>query len=50
VITPAVTASMPAGALVTGTLYIDAFESGIPPYGQGAGDEVYAIPYEYTNE
>jgi hypothetical protein len=33
---------------VRGTLYVDAEESGVPPYGQGAGDEVAAIPYEYT--
>jgi hypothetical protein len=45
VIAPSATAKP---GLVTGTLYIDAFESGVPPYGQGAGDEVAAIPYEYT--
>jgi len=43
VITPSSTAGT-----VSGTLYVDAFESGVPPYGQGAGDEVAAIPYEYT--
>jgi len=43
-----VTPAGPAGTVVTGTLYIDAFESGVPPYGQGAGDEVAAIPYQYT--
>jgi hypothetical protein len=43
-----ITPSGAAGTVVTGTLYIDAYESGIPPYGQGAGDEVAAIPYEYT--
>jgi hypothetical protein len=43
-----ITPSGAAGTVVSGTLYIDAYESGIPPYGQGAGDEVAAIPYEYT--
>jgi hypothetical protein len=43
-----ITPSGAAGTVVTGTLYIDAYESGVPPYGQGGGDEVAAIPYEYT--
>ncbi len=37
-----------AGAKVTGTLYLDTLQSGVPPYGQVAGDEVAALPYSYT--
>jgi hypothetical protein len=36
-----------AGATVSGTLYLDALQSGVPPYGQLAGDEVAALPYSY---
>jgi hypothetical protein len=43
-ITPAGT----AGTVDTGTLYLDALQSGIPPYGQIAADEVAALPYSYT--
>jgi hypothetical protein len=32
-----------------GTLYVDAVENGVPPYGQLGGDEVAALPYSYTN-
>jgi hypothetical protein len=32
-----------------GTLYVDATEPGVPPYGQIAADEVAALPYSYTN-
>ena len=35
------------GATVAGTLYLDALQSGVPPYGQLAGDEVAALPYSY---
>ena len=34
--------------MVTGTLYLDALQSGVPPYGQIAADEVVALPYSYT--
>jgi hypothetical protein len=33
---------------VSGTLYLDALQGGVPPYGQLAGDEVAALPYSYT--
>ena len=36
------------GSRVNGTLYLDAFENGVPPYGEPTGDEVAAIPYSYT--
>lgn len=32
-----------------GTLYVDALEPGVPPYGQFSGDEVAALPYSYSN-
>ncbi len=41
----------PAGpasaALVSGTLYLDTVQGGVPPYGQVAADEVAARPYSY---
>jgi len=36
-----------AGAVVSGHLYVDAYESGVPPYSQLTGDELAALPYEY---
>jgi hypothetical protein len=35
------------GTTVAGTLYLDALQGGVPPYGQLAGDEVAALPYSY---
>ncbi|HTR93812.1 MAG TPA: S8 family serine peptidase [Trebonia sp.] len=43
-ITPAGT----SGTADSGTLYLDTLQSGVPPYGQIAGDEVAALPYSYT--
>jgi hypothetical protein len=37
-----------AGTADSGTLYLDTLQSGVPPYGQIAGDEVAALPYSYT--
>ncbi len=37
-----------AGSVVSGHLYVDDAVSAVPPYGQLAGDELSAIPYEYT--
>jgi hypothetical protein len=37
----------PVGLPVQGTLYLDALEVSVPPYDQGAGDEVAALPYSY---
>ena len=36
-----------AGTRDTGTLYLDALESGVPPGGQLSGDEVAALAYSY---
>ena len=32
----------------SGTLYLDTLQSGVPPYGQIAADEVASLPYSYT--
>ena len=37
-----------SGTVVQGTLYVDDFVGGVPPYGQIAGDELAAFPYTYT--
>ena len=37
-----------AGSVVSGHLYVDDTASAVPAYGQLAGDELSAIPYEYT--
>jgi hypothetical protein len=38
------------GTKVSGMVYLDALENGVPPYGEPTGDEVAAIPYSYTIE
>jgi hypothetical protein len=43
-----ITPSAPAGTVVSGTLYVDDLLAAIPPYSQFTGDEVAALPYEYT--
>jgi hypothetical protein len=43
-----ITPSAAAGTVVKGTLYVDDVLFGIPPAGQRTGDEVDALPYEYT--
>ena len=37
-----------SGSVISGNLYVDDIGEGVPPYGQLAGDELLAIPYEYT--
>jgi hypothetical protein len=37
-----------SGTVVNGNLYVDDSASAVPPYGQTSGDEMAAIPYEYT--
>ncbi|HVT70065.1 MAG TPA: S8 family serine peptidase [Trebonia sp.] len=37
-----------AGTAVSGTLYLDTVQSGVPAYGQLSGDEVAALPYSYV--
>ncbi|MGO9300052.1 MAG: protease inhibitor I9 family protein [Acidimicrobiales bacterium] len=48
VIDVTITPSGPVGTMVNGTLYVDDFASGVPPYGQFSGDELAAVPYSYT--
>ena len=36
------------GTVDSGTLYLDALQSGVPPSGQLSGDEVAAVAYSYT--
>jgi hypothetical protein len=45
-----ITPSAVPGTVVSGDLYVDDFASGVPPYAydQLSGDELAAIPYEYT--
>jgi hypothetical protein len=43
-----ITPSAPRGTVVRGTLYVDDLLAGIPPYNQFSGNEVDALPYEYT--
>jgi hypothetical protein len=48
VINVTITPSSSPGMDVTGTLYIDNVEGAVPPSGQLSGDELVALPYEYT--
>ena len=43
-----ITPSGTSGTVVSGVLYIDNFLTDVPPYGQESGNELYAVPYEYT--
>lgn len=43
-----ITPSGPSGTVVSGSLYVDVFVEGVPPYGQDGGDELVVFPYEYT--
>jgi hypothetical protein len=43
-----ITPTGPVGTVITGDLYVDDFVNGVSPYGQLTGDELAAIPYEYT--
>ena len=43
-----ITPNAAAGTVVSGNLYVDDIDSGVPPYGQQTGDELSALPYEYT--
>ncbi len=43
-----ITPAGPSGTLVRGTLYVDTFIGGVPPYFQLSGDEMFSIPYAYT--
>jgi hypothetical protein len=43
-----ITPSAAAGTVVTGTLYVDTEQDGVPPGDELTGSEVAALPYEYT--
>jgi hypothetical protein len=43
-----ITPSAAAGTVVKGTLYVDDELAAIPPYSDTSGDELSALPYEYT--
>jgi Subtilase family/Peptidase inhibitor I9 len=43
-----ITPSAASGTVVSGDLYVDDSASAVPPYAQLTGDELAAIPYEYT--
>jgi len=43
-----ITPSAAVGAVVSGDLYVDDYASAVAPYAQVSGDELAAIPYEYT--
>lgn len=45
-----ITPAGPSGSVVTGTLYVDDFDSAVPPpaYSQASADELAAIPYAYS--
>ncbi len=42
-----ITPTGPKNTKVSGTLYVDDYVQGVPPYGQVAGDELVALPYAY---
>jgi hypothetical protein len=46
-ITVTITPAGAAGNTVSGDLYVDDFVAYVPPYGQQAGSELAALPYEY---
>jgi hypothetical protein len=43
-----ITPNAASGTVVSGNLYVDTFDGGIPPYGAASGDQMAALPYEYT--
>jgi hypothetical protein len=43
-----ITPSAAPGTVVKGTLYVDDVQGSVPPSGQLSGDELVALPYEYT--
>ena len=45
-----ITPSAASGTVVSGNLYVDDFDSNVPPpvTSQQSGDEVAALPYAYT--
>jgi hypothetical protein len=43
-----ITPNAAKGTVVSGSLYVDTFDGGVPPSGAGSGDQLAALPYEYT--
>jgi hypothetical protein len=43
-----ITPSANSGSVVSGNLYVDDLSGPLAPYGQLSGDELAALPYEYT--
>ena len=43
-----ITPDAAAGTVVSGDVYVDTFDGGIPPYGAASGDQMAELPYEYT--
>jgi hypothetical protein len=43
-----ITPNAASGTVVSGNLYVDTFDGGIPPYGAESGDQMAALSYEYT--
>jgi hypothetical protein len=43
-----ITPNAAASTVVSGNLYVDTFDGGIPPDGTSSGDQMAALPYEYT--
>ena len=45
-----ITPSAASGTVVSGNLYVDDFDTNVPPpvTGQQSGDELAALPYSYT--
>ncbi len=47
-ITVTITPAGAAGTVISGNLFVDDFAASLPPYGQQAGSELAALPYQYT--
>jgi hypothetical protein len=43
-----ITPNAAAGTAVSGDLYVDTLDEGIPPSGSSSGDQMAALPYAYT--
>ena len=43
-----ITPNASSGTVVSGDLYVDDYVSSVSPYNQLSGDELAALPYEYT--
>jgi hypothetical protein len=43
-----ITPSAAAGTVISGNLYVDTFDGDVPPFGASSGDQMAALPYQYT--